>query len=64
MIEQTVIRTVISGELKAEFVEAVRANDRIASQVLRDLIREYIYRNSKGISWEPGREKKRLDQSN
>ena len=54
-----VIRAVIDPQLKAEFEAAAKGNDRVVSQVLRDLIREYVWRFSKGEVWEPGREIKR-----
>ncbi|WP_072563199.1 hypothetical protein [Granulibacter bethesdensis] len=56
--EKTVIRTVIDAQLKAEFEAAAKSNDRVLSQVLRDLIREYVWRFSKGEAWEPGQETK------
>jgi hypothetical protein len=49
-----IIRARIEPELKEQFDRAARANDRAASQVLRDLVREYIYRHSIGEAWEPG----------
>ncbi|WP_148274562.1 hypothetical protein [Advenella kashmirensis] len=49
----------VSEELKHQFVSAASANDRVASQVMRDLMREYIFRNSKGRFWDPGAEIKR-----
>jgi len=45
--ENALIKAVISPELKAEFKQAVKRNDRVLSQVLRDLIREYVWRASK-----------------
>ncbi len=52
--QKTVIRTVIDAQLKAEFEAAAKGNDRVLSQVLRDLIREYVWRFSNGEAWEPG----------
>lgn len=44
----------VSAELKSQFICAAEANDRVASQVLRDLMREYVYRNDNENIWEPG----------
>lgn len=52
--DRDVIRARIEASLKRDFEEAVRMNDRVVSQVLRDLIREYVYRASIGEVWEPG----------
>lgn len=59
MTKRDVIRAWIEPELKADFGKAVRANDRDMSQVLRDLIREYVYRYEQGEVWNPGSEVKR-----
>ncbi|MCO1345954.1 hypothetical protein L0Z26_29395 (plasmid) [Burkholderia multivorans] len=52
--DRDVIRARIEASLKQDFEKAVRMNDRVVSQVLRDLIREYVYRASIGEVWEPG----------
>ena len=57
MPKQTVIvKAVISPSLKAEFKETVQRKDRVLSQVLRDLIREYVWRSSKRGLPVPGKE--------
>ncbi|EGW6523424.1 hypothetical protein AAH348_004585 [Escherichia coli] len=45
--ENALIKAVISPDLKTRFRQAVERQDRVVSQVLRDLIREYIWRSSK-----------------
>ena len=45
--EMQIIKAVISPDLKTRFRRAVERQDRVVSQVLRDLIREYIWRASK-----------------
>ena len=45
--EMQIIKAVISPDLKMRFRQAVERQDRVVSQVLRDLIREYIWRASK-----------------
>lgn len=52
--EKTIIRAVLPVELKSKFEAAAKSNDRVPSQVLRDLIREYIAFNERGKAWEPG----------
>lgn len=52
--EKTMIRAVIPVSLKSQFEAAAKANDRVPSQVLRDLIREYISFHERGKVWEPG----------
>mgnify|MGYP001450376784 CR=1 FL=1 len=42
-----IIKAVISPELKMRFRQAAERQDRVASQVLRDLIRDYVLRASK-----------------
>jgi len=42
-----IIKAVISPELKMRFRQAAERQDRVASQVLRDLIRDYVWRASK-----------------
>ncbi|EGM8498317.1 TPA: hypothetical protein ACV5PZ_004995 [Escherichia coli] len=46
--ETTVIKAIIDPALKTEFKDAVQRKDRVLSQVLRDLIREYVWRSSRG----------------
>ncbi|HFX9331332.1 hypothetical protein [Escherichia coli] len=50
------IRAVIDPELKAQFEAAAQQNNVLPSRVLRDLIREYVERHTKGEIWEPGAE--------
>lgn len=45
--DMQIIKAVISPDLKTRFRRAVERQDRVVSQVLRDLIREYIWRASK-----------------
>lgn len=52
--EKTMIRAVIPVSLKSQFEAAAKANDRVPSQVLRDLIREYISFHERGVAWNPG----------
>lgn len=53
-MSSTIIRARIDQELKDQFEAIVKANDREMSQILRDLIREYIRRCEQGEAWEPG----------
>jgi antitoxin component of RelBE/YafQ-DinJ toxin-antitoxin module len=48
MTGQDLIRTRIDADLKRAFEEACTRNDRTASQVLRDLIRDYVKKNAQG----------------
>lgn len=43
-----VIRARIGADLKTAFEEACKENDRTASQVMRDLIRQYIREHAQG----------------
>ena len=43
---EEIIRARIDSDLKTAFERACKANDRTASQVLRDLIRFYVQENS------------------
>ena len=52
--EKTMIRAVVPVSLKFEFETAAKANDRVPSQILRDLMREYISFHERGKVWEPG----------
>lgn len=45
---ETTIRARISEELKKAFEEACEQNDRTGSQILRDLIKEYVIKNAQG----------------
>lgn len=55
-MSKTVIRAELDRDLKDAFEAAVKADDerRTMSQVLRDLMREYIHRHAQGVVWEPG----------
>jgi len=52
---KTVIRAEIDQPLKDAFEAAVKASDphRSMSQVMRDLIREYVHRQAQGEMWPP-----------
>ncbi len=54
MTKRGIISASIDLDLKADFEQAVRANDRDMSKVLRDLIREYVHRYERGEVWQPG----------
>lgn len=45
--QKAVVKVLVSPELKAQLQEVLKQNDRILSQALRDLIREYIWRTKK-----------------
>lgn len=45
--EKAVIKVLVSPKLKAQLQEVLKQNDRMLSQALRDLIREYIWRAKK-----------------
>ena len=49
----------VEPELKQAFNRAAVALDRSLSQLLRDLIREYVHRYQRGELWDPGLEAKR-----
>lgn len=48
MNDSEMIRARIPGDLKSAFEEACARNDRTASQVLRDLMRDYVKKNAQG----------------
>ena len=49
MEQETITVTVrVPGDLKRAFDAAAAANDRTASQLLRDFMREYVRKNAQG----------------
>jgi predicted transcriptional regulator len=42
----------VDAELKAEFAEAARINDRPASILLRDFMRDYVNRNREALEYD------------
>lgn len=47
-MSEEIIRARLESSLKKSFEDACKANDRTASQVLRDLIRQYVKQNAQG----------------
>lgn len=45
MQESSGFRLRVDGQLRQEFIEACRAEDRAAAQVLREFMREYVARH-------------------
>lgn len=45
-MSEEIIRARIESDLKAAFERSCKENDRTASQVLRDLIRNYVQENA------------------
>lgn len=45
---EEIIRARIDEDLKKAFDQACKKNDRTASQIIRDLIKEYVRKNAQG----------------